>query len=269
MLKNKIRLGFTAIVLLVSATLFTGCSKDSGTPLPEPTGFKLSKIEYDNGDTIKITYNNAGFVQSVSTKYTYSGTSEKKVYQFSYSGNNLTQINVDNGFVYKYSYENNKVAKTDIFNATGEKIAMYVYTYQDGQLRKTDGYNRVPGGGLSTSPTFRYYQNYYPNANLKELIVYLANPITTLLEKTEEYLIETYDNHKNTASFFESSPFLPLDHIVPNNPLIEKHFNGTGQLEETILHSYTYDAAGNPLTRKTTTKVQGAPDQVENTRFTY
>jgi hypothetical protein len=56
---------------------------------------------------------------------------------------------------------------------------------------------------------------------------------------------------------------------MPNNPLSELHYDSNGALEEKVTHTYTYDAGGNPLTRKTISKITGAQETVENAKFYY
>lgn len=251
--------------------LFTACEKDSPVPDPvtNPTVKKLSKIEYDGGSYESIEYNTNGSISKVTNHIQYVGVADHTVFTFVYTGAVLSEIKGDNGGKYKYTYNNQQVVKTEVYAAGGNLVGYYEYTYQNGRLWRTDGYFRFPGGTIPTVPTLRYENEYYTSGNLKKMILYFWTGSTSTLDKTDEYVFNQYDSKLNTTVLFENNPFLPLDVIMPNNPLSELHYDSNGVLDETVTHTYTYDANGHPLTRKTVTKTTGATELVENAKFYY
>lgn len=258
-----------AVLLLHSCSKDPGVNPDPGTN-PVPAGKKLSKIEYDGGSYETIEYNTNGTIARITNHIEYSnGSPVHNIYSFIYTGAVLTEVRADDGSKFKYTYANQQVIKTEVYAATGNLVAYYGYAYQNGKLWRTDGYHRLPGGPISTIPTTRYENEYYATGNLQKMILYFRDPSTGTLDKTDEYVVSQYDSKNNTSALFENNPYLPLDSFIPNNPLSEVHYNANGNIEETVTHTYTYDTDGNPLTKKTVTKIPGVQDAVENTRFYY
>lgn len=264
------------VLYLFFALLVSSCSKDPVTPDPQnpPPGSskKLSKIAYDDGSYESIAYNSNGSIKTIINHIAFgSSTPIHVVYDFVYSGSQVSEVRGDDGSKFKYTYDaNNKLSKTEMFSTGGNLIAWYAYTYDaNGKLWKTEGYTRAPGGGVSTTPTLRYENEYYANGNLKKLTLYFKDANTGALDKTNEFVFSQYDTNPNTTAVFETNPYLPMESFIPNNPLSEIHYDSFGNVEETVAHTYTYDAGGYPLTRKTVTKSTGFPDTIENATFSY
>ncbi len=267
-----------AIIWLLAIVLITGCTKeyvntpDSGNNPPPSGNKKLSKIEYDGGSYESIQYNTNGTVSKITNHIEYgTGTPVHTIYNFVYTGTVLNEVRGDDGSKFKYTYNNQQqVVKTEIFAAVGNLVAFYEYTYTNGKLTKTEGYNRMGGGGNTTYTLgLRYENEYLSSGNLKKMIIYYRDPATGGLEKSNEYIIDSYDTKRNTWVLFENNPYLPMETFIPNNPLTEKHYDMNGMLEESVTNTYTYDTDGNPLTRKTITHYAGLPDIIENTKFYY
>jgi hypothetical protein len=250
---------------------FTACEKDSPAPDPitGPTIKKLSKIEYDGGSYATIGYNSNGSISKVTNHQQYVGNADHTIFAFVYTGSVLSEIKGDDASKYIYTYANQQVVKTEVYAAGGNLVGYYAYTYQNGKLWRTDAYFRFPGEPIPANPTLRYENEYYPGGNLKKIVMYFRTTSTNTLDKTGEYVFNQYDDKQNTTVLFENNPFLPMDAIIPNNPLSELHYNKNGALEETVTHTYTYDTNGYPLTRKTTSKMTGAQETVENAKFYY
>lgn len=162
-------------------------------------------------------------------------------------GKKLSKIQYDDGSVIKYSYADNQLVKTEIFVGGSTQVAWYAYSYTNGKLTKTEGYTRKPGGARSTTPTLKYEKEYYSNGNLKKLTLFYKDPATGALDKTNEFVFSQYDTNPNTTALVENNPYMPMESFISNNPLSELHYDSFGNLEETVMHIYTYDASGTPL----------------------
>lgn len=274
MTKNKLVRKSLAIAGMMVAVFFGACSKDNNsTPVTTPppvNGSKLSRIEYDGGSYENITYNGNGSIGKITVHYEYTGgNSQNVVYSFVYNGGLISEIQTDNGSKYKYFYVNQQVVKTEVYNNTGNLMSKFEYGYSNGKVSRVEGFLHLPGGGVPNTPSYRFDNTYNSNGNLQKLIQYYSDPSTGVLEKTDEIVFDQYDTKRNTLILFETNPFLPIEVLIPNNPLNETHYDVNGVIQETVTHSYTYDSEGNPITRKTTSKMVGLPEEIENAKFFY
>lgn len=266
-MKKIVSIAFAMSALVLS---FTSCTKE-GADQPAATSKKLEKIDYGGGSYESVSYNNSGLVSSVVNHVQYNGSlADHTVFTFTYSDSTLTDVHADDGTSFKYTYNNAKqVSRVDAYDQGGNLSARYNYAYQDGKLMSTDIYMRVPGTAFPANPTGRNEFEYYSSGNIKKLTLYMRNPNTNALVKLNEYVINEYDSHPNTTAVFENNPFLPIKTLVANNPVSETHYTSTGAVEETVAYTYTYDADGYPVSRKTVTKTPGMADLVENAVMSY
>lgn len=262
------------LALITIVVLIAGCTKEFEAELPEtdpgtPTnGKKLSKISYEDGSYMSIQYNAAGKPVKITDLHKNSGGDDINQYTLTYNGDKLVDMTVNDGTKYKYTYTGVNVTKVEIVSPNNEVIAYYEYSYQDGRLIRTDGFSSM-AGTISTTPNIRFELEYFTNGNIKSMTTWYKGYTSGVLEKSDVYEIETYDNKRNTSLLFENNPYIPLLIRVPNNPLTEKHYDKAGQAYATVTHTYTYDDQGNPLTRKTVIKETGMPDEVTTTQFQY
>jgi hypothetical protein len=80
------------------------------------------------------------------------------------------------------------------------------------------------------------------------------------MEKSEEIQYPEYDNHVNTSGHLENNPYLPIGLYSVNNPLKEVFLDDQGTVLGSTTFTYTYDAAGRPVTRKSVEKYIGFPE---------
>lgn len=273
MKKNLQKIGKTITGLLVATVLMVGCTKEFDPDLPpDPNApnnqSKLSKITYDDGSSLSIQYNAAGHPNKMTTVAKTLTTDDVTVFQLAYNGDKLTEISASDGTKFKYTYTGANITKVELFAPNDISIGYYEYTYKDGRLWRTDLFSALPGQ-VSTTPSMRFELDYYTNGNIKTTTSWYKNINSGVLEKSDVYEMETYDNKRNTSLLFESNPYLPALITMPNNPLTEKHYNATGQQFASVTHTYTYDNQGNPIKRKTVTKETGQPDDIAETIFQY
>lgn len=262
------------LVMITMVMLVAGCTKEFETDLPDPNPGtpgntkKLSKISYDDGSYMSIQYNAEGKPIKITDLQKNSGGDDTNVYTLIYNGDKLVEMKLTDGTKYTYTYTGANVTKVEIVSPNNVVIAYYAYTYQDGRLVRTDGFGSITGT-ISTTPNVRFELAYYSNGNIKSMTTWYQDYTSGLLEKSDVYEIETYDNKRNTSLLFENNPYIPLLLIVPNNPLTEKHYDKSGRPYASVTHTYTYDDQGNPLTRKTITKETGMADEETTTTFQY
>ncbi len=268
-IKKTTRIFFS--LLIAGAFLFTACEKNPSIPdTGNGPAKKLTRIDYDNGSYESIEYNGNGTISKITnhTEY-FGGNPSSTVYTFAYNGEEVTELTGSDGSKYKYTYNNTQqVIKTEISVAGGNLKARYEYTYKNGKLWRTEAFIRTTGAGMPNSPTFRYENEYHASGNLSKMMLYYPGQGGNL-EKINDFIFDNYDQKINTFVQFENNPFLPMANLLPNNPLTEVHYDRDANVEELVTHTYTYDAAGNPLTRKTVSKIPGQAEQTETAVFRY
>lgn len=254
-------------MIAVAAVLFTSCAKEGDSP--DPAEKKLAKIDYGGGSYESITYNADGTIGSV-TNHSENGTNnpDHTVYTFKYVNNVLTQLNGSDGISFSYTYDGTKVVKTEISSTGGNIIGFYQYAYSNGRVSQVDAFIKMPGANIPNTPTMRSVNEYYENGNLKKTSIFTPSQGGNM-KKVSEILLNEYDTKFNPVAVFENNPFLPLPGFKANNPTKLVHMDANGGVEETVTHTYTYDASGNPLTRKTVNKPTGQAEYTENATFTY
>ncbi|SJZ66674.1 hypothetical protein [Sediminibacterium ginsengisoli] len=272
-MKGFMRTGLLLICLAITTLVFTGCTKEGSAEIPgtvHATGNKISKLLFDDGSSQLIEYNTDKTIKTITTVNNPVNPGST-AYNFTYTGTKVTEINSTSGVKYKYTYTGTDVTKVEIFSQGGNMTAYYNYTYTNGQLTKTEGFFRIPGTpGIPTTPAMRAEYKYHTDGNLEKMSLYYNNPANNTMEKDEEVVLSNYDDKKNTTILFENNPFLPLNiPVALNNPGKEVHYDASGNVQETVLYTYTYDSNGNPQTRKAVSKSPGAQETEELTKFFY
>lgn len=265
------------LLTLVGLLWLLGCTKqydpgdiDGGTG--GSTSKRLVKIAYDDGSYAQIQYNSANLPSKMTlVENNNAGGTDTYVYNLYYASDKLVEMTGSDGVKFRYTYTDNNITKIEILTSANVVVGYYAYTYgADNRLIRTDIHTMgISGTGPDPNPYMRYETSYYPNGNLEKMIVYYKNQQNNNLEKGSEYQLLTYDDKRNTAMVFESNPYLPLYVPLPNNPLTEKHLGAAGQQFGSATHTYTYDAQGYPLTRRSVVKEDGFPDEVTEATFTY
>jgi hypothetical protein len=283
-LLNAVKPGF---LLLITAMLFAwGCTKqydpgdiDNGNlgggnngGGGSTTGKLLTKITYSDNSSMQIQYNTDKQPSRMTVvQDNNTGGQDTYVYNLYYANNKLVEITGSDGMKLRYTYTGNNITKIETLAPNNTVVGAYAHTYgSDNRLLTTDIQSiNLTGTGIDPNPYLRYELAYYPSGNLQKMTTFLRNQLNNTLVKTGEYVLATFDDKKNTYWVFENSPYLPLQMTLPNNPLTEQHYDASGQVFSTVTHTYTYDADGYPLTRKTVTKETGYPDETLDASFTY
>lgn len=253
---------YTKLTAITTALLitFTGCRKtaDSAQPIPGYAA-TLNRIQTD-GDVLDISYNAGKQVAAVTTRT--AGYPDDNVYTFSYSGGLLSEVTF--GGKWKYYYNGDKIVRIETLNEAGVVRYQSVYSYTGDRITEKIE-SRV--NGVSVMPFMKTEYSYYASGDLSRKQVYQY--INSDWKKTEEVVIDSYDNHMNITERFESFPFLPGYAFASHNPLHETWKDDQGQQLGTVEYEYTYDSSGRVATRKRTNRYNSFPDEVSNTTMFY
>ena len=145
------------------------------------------------------------------------------------------------------------------------------YSYQGGKLAMITAMYLTEDeeGEPINMPFMKTEFTYLGSGDIKEVTVSLFNPMTELFEIASVRKFEQYDNKPNPLSQLSFLNMGYFANLSNRNPLVEKAYDGEGNLEETIQNVYTYDAQGFPLTCKTTTTPAGGTAEVTNMKYHY
>lgn len=228
------------------------CRKNPVTPIePPPVAGKLTKLEYKDGAYDSIYYNSQGLISKFVNHFVFPFP-YNEIHQFEYDANNkVTRIADNNGETYEYRYIGGSLAAVMHFK-NGVKEDYRFYEYQNGKLTLVEEYYRIgfntPGYQLSSK--LEYF--YYPDGNLKQEVSYSFDPQTMV--PTKDFSIEhlDYDSKKNPTDMFSRFLYLYQVPMASMNvrKLITKNERNGASIEYNF--AYTYDNAGNPLTKKIT-----------------
>jgi YD repeat-containing protein len=260
------------LTLLVSCSLvllaMVSCRKNPVTPIePIPVAGKLTKLEYSDGAYDSIYYNNQGLISKFVNHYV-SPFPYNEIHQFEYDANNkVTRISDNNGETYEYKYIGGSLtAVTHLKN--GIKDDYKFYEYQNGKLSMVEEYYRIglTTSGYQLSSKLEYF--YYPDGNLKQEVSYSFDPQTMVA--TKDFSIEhlDYDSKKNPTDLFSRFLYLYQVPMASRNArkLITKNETNGASIEYNF--AYTYDNAGNPLTKKIT-YLSGGQTKEETIKYFY
>lgn len=247
--------------LLIAALFIAGasCTKPN-SPVP-PVVVPAEKnypiqVEVD-GNFSNVNYNTDGTIQSIVTS-TSAGTINAN-YIFSYENGKIKEINF--GAKWKYTYTGDNLTKIETF-IQGALRYTYGFTYVGDKLVERIDYLSP----VSLTPQFKTKYTYRADGNVekKEVFQYTNNT----WHAVEEIYYSQYDQNANVTESLGSYPYLPPNMFSPNNPVKETWMSG-GVLEQTVEHTYTYDAKGRPKTRKSISRFPSLPDEFSEVKILY
>ncbi|HYE56560.1 MAG TPA: hypothetical protein VD996_17045 [Chitinophagaceae bacterium] len=259
-----------ALFVAIAITGLVSCKKDKAKdPVPEAPARMLSSIEENDFRVAAFTYNSDGTIKEIhtstspgnTTTFTFTYNAEKKPVEFV----------SDEGYKSRYVYLNGTLDRTENFE-NGKKVSESVFTYENGKIKSNTLFTGFPqhDGSVLYRPTFRTVYTYHTNGWLMKTSAYVLSQPGGSLELDHEYVYYTYDDKKNPLFVIsEFSQIMLHQPVQANNPLIERRLNAQGAIEETTMYSYTYDAAGYPLTARASTAVQTGDPLIINTKFNY
>ncbi|HYF32429.1 MAG TPA: hypothetical protein VD993_14995 [Chitinophagaceae bacterium] len=254
------------ILLAVASIAFVSCKKDRSPGNPgDPGGQtkRISRIEQNGNISASFTYNADGTLKTISTAFTDHTVN----FAFSYNAQKkVTEFASDEGYKSKYVYINNVLDRTENYE-DGQKISENIFTYENNRIKSNTLFTAFPqgNGNILYKPTYRAVYSYYGNGNVQRVATYTIDPVTDEVEPEFIYMYQQYDGKKNPlAVISDFSQILLYQPIHINNPLLEEMLDGNGTLLESTGHVYTYDAAGYPVTAKSTiTPVGGTPTVID------
>ncbi|GAA4408241.1 hypothetical protein GCM10023187_29830 [Nibrella viscosa] len=236
----------------------TGNQQTDPTKDPEyPAGtvLKLKKLSYSANDYHEVAYNADGAISRYHNQYLYNpadGYIQKFTSDFQYDANKrLVRLNRNHGSYVKYFYEGDKVVKTEEYNSYNELIGSHTYQYAVDRL--TASYdvtiNVSQNRRFESKTTFEYDTK----GNLTNRSLFNRNLETGEYKLDFSILYSNYDDKKFVENLTEVNPYLPGVVFKVNNPGLKVLKNRDGyELTGREQYSYTYNADGYPLTRRTT-----------------
>jgi len=250
----------------------TACKKDSNGngPVIDPVAKKLVKIEEDANNYISLEYNANGTVKKLTTVENEEGQQSSTSLQVSYNDNKtVKEVTTDEGAVIKYTYANNQLSKTEI-HSENQIVGVTEFTYQGGKIASTTAFVLSEDEeGEPINQPYMKTEYVYAGNDLKEVKISLFNAFEDKFELASVRRYEQYDTKSNPLAQLSFLNMGFFGNLSAKNVLLEKAFDGEGNLEETIQNVYTYDAQGYPTTCKTTTTPAGGTAEIENVKYHY
>lgn len=250
------------MILLGLVLAITACKKDDPAPVnPDPQQNRLTKVS-NNFQSTELKYNPNGSMQSITMK-DQNGTSIL-TYVFNYVADKISTVQ-SGAFKYKYTYTGNLVTNVEMYNALQDRVRMWEYSYTGNRLMLITEHGKGQPG--EKKPYSRTAYTYNAAGNITRVVVH--DYINNAWVYTGENILSAYDDKPNTSWPLEVYPYVPLLETNKNNPGKVELTDELANVVQTTLHTYTYDAKGRPLTRKTTIKTPGLPDDIIDTQYAY
>lgn len=261
----------TALILAVASIAFTSCKKDKNKPDPVEQTKKLSRIEENGQTTATFTYNTDGTLKTLLMDYSPFGTT---TFEFTYNGQKkISEVISSEGIRNKYIYEGGNLTWIENYEGA-DKVGENNFQYENGKVKSNTYLTAYPdgNGNVIYRPTFRTVYHYYANGTVQKISTYVKGTggANAELVLDYEYVYQQYDSKKNPlaviSDFSQSMMYQP---VSINNPLIEKMYNPNGGVDETTENTYTYDAAGYPVTLLAKVTPAGGTATTRTVKFFY
>lgn len=253
--------------LVYTCLFFTACKKDPEGGKQPSQNKKLVKIEENANNYSTFEYNTDGNLKKLTTVDDEGGISETTAIDYIYNDQKkISEATIDGSVTMKYVYANNRIDKVEFYAGTIK--AMYnVFEYNNNRIAKITRHTSKGGANPNDFEiTAKNEYSYYDNGNVKEIKEYFLMTSGTLsLAYTQQ--IGQYDAKVNPLQpLSEANLGFMVNFSAANNALQEKILDKAGATEEETVNTYTYDAAGYPLTAIIKTTIAGA---VETTNLRY
>ncbi|MVM36302.1 hypothetical protein GO755_40230 [Spirosoma sp. HMF4905] len=256
-MKNNVLLMTLAMLAIVS------CQTNTVKPDEPFSGnkdsisvFKRVKISWAATDYKEVEYDAANTPIRYTAQNLYNqGTGEvlKVVYNFVYSGKQLTRLDVSNGSSVNYTYDGDKVVRTEEFNSKGKLIITRLYDYSfENRLKRVDEATGEGDKKMETARTFTYDNK----GNLTQLVDLTKDAQTGVYKVELVTRYSDYDSYKNTTNLWTIYPILPNVTFQVNNPTtITQYIEGQDGAEMPFhrkQYTYRYNAKGYPVSHTET-----------------
>ncbi len=260
MLKNNL---ITKLSLLFAATIFfISCHKDDYPyPIPDTAAKKIWKIKTNDNDSTLFAYTTTGQLFKVIT--TEEGAGNNVVtYTLLYDpGSKVTEISSSTGVKHKFLYEGNKLTFSQNFEGAN-KVSENYFEITNNRISSNTLMSPFPGhGAITYKPTFKTTYTYDAAGQLKKVTSYTVNPNTNAQIKVNEKEINQYDNNKNPLGILAPLTLVGIYDLPGEHNIIkETLYDDEGQIKETTVNGYVYDADKYPVTSTSTiTPAIGSP----------
>ena len=264
------------MTLMTGTVLFLGaCKKDKDNNNPDPVVTKkITKVEQDANNYLTFSYNPNGSLKTVVLATNEEGIPVVQTMNLAYGDNKkISDITIDGAEHHiAYIYENGVLSKTEVRDDKNYILRSGSFYYENGRLMNYGEFQPFPledgSEGILYKRVSETKYTYTTDGNIRTITTNLRNPLTDQLEKAGSHTYEGYDGKKNPLAVFPELSLGLFQEVNKSNLLIEKRFDETGKLTETITRTYTYDSNGYPLTSIEKT-VENGQTTTKNFKFTY
>jgi predicted small secreted protein len=258
-------------VLASVSLLVTACKKNTesgGNPITQNK--KLIKIEESATNYSSFEYNTDATLKKLTTTDDTGGTPDETVVTYTYDGQKkISEAVINSSVILKYLYANNRLEKVE-FYANNIKAMYNVFEYNNNRIAKITRYFSKGGANPNDFEiTAKNEYSYYDNGNVKEKKEYFLTTSGTLsLAYTQQF--DQYDAKVNPLQpLSEANLGFMVNFSAANNALHERMLDDAGETEEETVNTYTYDAAGYPLTAIIRTTSAGGAVETKNLKYIY
>jgi len=247
---------------LLTLLVFSSCTK----PVDDVPEERLQLTEFSDGsDVTRFEYNTDRSLKKIILSNDPVSLDDNVTYTVKHlNQGKIDELTGSNGTKIKLSYTNGFLSKAEAFDGT-IKISQTDYAY-NGNVLRSSTISMIENN--TAVPFFKGEFTFTSTGNISRTNAFMYNPLTNRLEATG-YVNKQYDTKIN--------PFATLGDVVKvfwqvapvNNVTKAEYFNATGQPEEVVQTTYTYNAKGYPVSATMRETEAGQPPVTATLTYKY
>lgn len=232
---------------MIAALFISSCSKKDDVKVDpignEPATRKLSRLEQNAQNYSVFEYNNAGYLNKVTSRE--DGVDD--IMTVTYNTSNKPETAVFHDQKLKFAYGNGVLEKIEFRDENDELMGFETFVFKGTHVTESTFYGY--DSETNTSTAVLAFKNEYAGDDVKTKSVFVYNPATKKLELAQTSTLE-YDNKNNPlAATGVVAQTLYQAHSV-HNVTKETVKDDRNQLTETNTYTYTYDNKNYPTVMK-------------------
>lgn len=264
-----LKLAFASMVIALSS-----CNKNDNDPLPNPTPIPQpvpvppakKLVEFKNGeDFIRLEYDNAGSIKKAIVKNNLVTTGQPVEYNVIFHPDgNLATLYANNGQRIEPVYENDVLIRSNYYY-DNERQAYTNFHYENGNLKIATLYHLM---GSDFEPLLEFRYEYNAAGNVTERVTMMADGEPGHMVRAG---MDRYDYDEKASPLLAQKELLAilLEAASKNNVKFEREYDAVGNIQKETFLTYTYNAAGQPLTAAVKVRVPGEPEENKEVSFSY